>query len=127
MRIATALWIVATWYGEPYVGRSLYCGGWYKESTPAWVAVDVREYEAGRVRCGDLLDITWKSGERLSARAWDAGPFEGYYVEDWGRDLPIVVDVPEHLWPVHPARSALVRVRNVTAELRGEMEWRAGR
>lgn len=119
---------VATVYGGPYVGQPLYCAGpegpVYSESTTPWVAVDVREFEAGRIRCGDELWLRFEDGSELRALALDAGPFEGYYVEQWGRQS-IVADVPVHLAPFD-GLSAPVQVVNHSAVVR-EFERRAGR
>lgn len=125
----TVLVGVATVYGGPYVGQPLYCDGVgedlvYSEMTTPWVAVDVREFEMGRILCGDELWLRFEDGSELRALALDAGPFEGYYVEQWGRQ-PIVVDVPVHLAPF-AGLSAPVRVVNHSAVV-GEFERRAGR
>ena len=113
MKTALILLGVATWYAGPYVGGPLYCGGTYALSEAAWVAVDVTEYESGRIQCGDILTV-WIGGKMLQARAMDAGPLYRYYVEQWGKDTPIVVDVPRHLWPAGAALSARVQVINTT-------------
>jgi hypothetical protein len=92
----------ATIYAEPYVGQPLYCdrgeGLIYGPESPPWVAVDVGEYESGRVRCWDLLYIRFANGETLLAYALDAGYLASHYVEQWGTQ-PIVLDVPAPLAP----------------------------
>ena len=112
---------IATWYAGPYVGEDLYCGGVYDETARPWVAVDVALYESGAVRCGDLMAITFEDGQVLNMYALDAGPFGKYWIEDWP-NLPIMADLPKHLWPIHPARSAKVSISNITANLRQELE-----
>jgi len=125
------LWIsvVATVYGgvgSVYDGQPLYCAGpdgpFYDASAPPWVAVDVREFERGRVQCGDVLSIRFSNGVILEAQALDAGPFEGYYVPDWPT-RPIIVDVPAHLWP-GAGLSALVQVTNLSAQERARADPR---
>jgi hypothetical protein len=107
--------VVATWYAG-YTG-DVYCRDATTRELQAagmpWVAVDVRWYETGRVRCGDLLEVTFP-GRTLRAYALDAGPLSQYQVQGLGT---IGVDVPAHLWPVK-GRAAVVGVRNLTAECR---------
>lgn len=124
MKTALILLGVATWYAGPYVGGPLYCGGTYAEDTAPWVAVDVSEYQSGRIQCGDLLTV-WIGGKMLQAWAMDAGYLYRYYVEQWGKETPIVVDVPRHLWPAGAALSARVQVINTTQAIR-EIEGRVG-
>jgi len=73
-----------------------------------WVALNVSGYGTDW-ECGDWVLVLFDSGESLLARAMDAGPFDGYYVEQWGADRPIVVDVPLHLFP-DPGISAPAKV-----------------
>ena len=55
----------------------------------------------------------------LLARADDTGPFGKHcVVQVDGSCVPIGVDIPQHLWPIEGARSARVRIWNVTAEAR---------
>jgi hypothetical protein len=113
---------VATVYTGP-VGAPLYCDRWdtewhYDAATGPWVAVDVGEYESGRVQCGDWLELVFTDGARLRARALDAGRLRGYYVEDWGADRPIVVDVPRE-WAPFEGLSAPVQVEVPPYESRG--------
>jgi len=121
---------IATVYAGPYVGGPLYCARpghqvRYDQSTTPWVAVDVREYESGRIRCGDELWLRFEDGSELQALALDAGPFQGYYVAEWGEERGIVVDVPAHLAPF-PGLSAPVAMVNHSAVVR-ELEQRVGR
>jgi len=100
---------IATMYGGPmdpnhYQDNPLYCdsGGdllYREDSSTPWVALDHSEYESRRVWCGDELWLTFPDGQRLVARAWDAGLLYDYRVDDWP-GLPIVVDVPAMFWPV---------------------------
>lgn len=109
---------VATYYpADQFAGQPLYCNYRdarliYDESLPPWIALDVSHYRSGRVHCGDLFLLTFADGTSLTARAWDAGRFDNYYVITWPH-LPIVVDLPEHLKP--PAGAGLVTALNLTA------------
>lgn len=121
---------VATVYAGSYVDGPLYCARpghqmRYDLDALPWVAVDVREYESGRIWCGDELWLRFEDGTELQALALDAGPFEGYYVEEWGADRAIVVDVPAHLAPF-PGLSAPVTMVNHSAVVR-ELEQRVER
>jgi hypothetical protein len=95
--LATAVTVsgMATIY-EHY-GHPLYCGGTFDLATPTWVALDVSEYQSGRVRCGDPVRVKFANGQTLRARALDAGYLYKHHIADTG--LPIVVDVPVHLAP----------------------------
>lgn len=130
MNLATfALLVMATWYGDPaHFGRPLYCdrgnGLVYATSTVDWVAVDVGLYESGQVRCGDTIQVRFPSGQVLTAQALDAGPLRDYRVAPFW-DLPVMVDVPRHLWPAG-GLSSPVRMINKSALMR-ELERRAGR
>lgn len=119
--IVTILVGVVTFYtATTYGGQPLYCGGTYAESTEPWVALQRREVGYSW-ECGDLIAIYFEDADEvLLARAMDAGPFGGYCVVYSDGCLPIVADVPEHLWPtvLDGDTSARVRVVNVTAECR---------
>lgn len=79
-----------------------------------WCAVNVNGYESGNVLPGDMIVVEFLDYDVvLFLEAWDAGPFDGYYVEDFS-ELPIIVDIPEHLWPLD-VTSARVRMYNVSA------------
>ena len=115
----TAVLTVATWYAGVYVGRGLYCGGVYAETTEPWVALPIQD---ASWRCGDLAAIefigeTAADHQVLMARVLDAGPFGDNCVIRGDRCVPIAVDVPRHLWPdaLEGNLSAPVRVTNVTA------------
>lgn len=110
---------VATYYpAAQFDGRPLYCDQFtkrdliYSENTEPWAAFDVNWYRSGRVRCGDLIALQFEGGKRLTVRAWDAGMFQGYYVEGWP-ELEIVADLPEHLRP-DKAMSWRARVMNLS-------------
>lgn len=108
-RLLIAMVGVATWYrptdfSDPPV---LYCG-MYAPDAP-YVALNVEWYEESRVSCGDIVRIEWQEGAVLNAVALDAGPFTGYYIETYGTDTPIIVDVPEQYWP-NEDRSGIVSI-----------------
>ena len=116
--LLTATFVVATFYtGLAYPGDVFCRDATMRELQAAgvpWVAVDVRWYETGRVRCGDLLVVDFGGGRTLRAYALDAGPLGQYQVQGLGT---IGVDVPAHLWPLR-TRAAVVTMRNMTAECR---------
>lgn len=99
---------VATAYAGPYVGQERFCGGLYELDADPWVALNVSGH-GDYWECGKWVLVEFDTGETLYARAMDAGPFDGYYVEQWGKDRPIVMDVPLHLFPV-PGISAPAKV-----------------
>jgi hypothetical protein len=85
-----------------------------------WVALDVRQFQTDAARCGDHVVLLFspstggqEGGLILHAQALDAGPFRDYYVADYPA-LPIVADVPAHLWPV-AGLSAPVHLLNLSA------------
>ena len=94
---------VATMYTGP-TGAPSYCDRWdteyaYSEEMAPWVALDVGLYESGVVACGASVRLVFEDGQTLRARALDAGYLARHYVEEWGRERPIVADVPAHLAP----------------------------
>lgn len=118
--------VMVTVYAGPYVGGPLYCGGAYDpKRTDGWVALDIEAYRSGTARCGDWIELTFPDGQVLRAPAMDAGTFGGHWIADYP-DLPIGADIPQHL-SVFPGLSSPATMRNVTAELRAELELRAGR
>jgi len=83
----------------------------------SWCAVNVSAFENGSVLPGDLLLVHFiDSDDLLFLEAWDAGPFDGFFIEEHP-DLPILVDIPQHLWP-SSARSAEIELINLTAAKR---------
>lgn len=92
---------VATVYDEPrFHGRPLFCDTWathwhYDALTPPWVALDVGEFEAGRVACGDEV-VVCAEGQCRTLLALDAGLLAGKHTYLGG---PIVADIPGlHAW-----------------------------
>lgn len=89
----------ATIYDEPrWYGQPLYCDGWateyaytreMAEHTP-WVAIDVKWYRSGLIKCGDVLIIELGTGDTFTVRALDAGPFSGHRTVHG----PAIVDMP---------------------------------
>lgn len=105
---------VATWYGPGFYGQPLYCGGFYQVGTPPWAAVDPGVFQEGW-ECGDELLVRYEDGTDLILRLSDAGPLSNFYIEDFGPDTPIVLDIPKPFWaPPVSIWSAPVRVVNVT-------------
>lgn len=64
-----------------------------------WAAFDVEQYTSGRLTCGQQVILLFTNGQVLTVRAWDAGRFRDRWVNSFGPDMPIVVDLPEHLKP----------------------------
>jgi len=108
---------MATYYTlDQYGGMPLYASDYlrYEVNGVHWCAVDVREFESGRVHPGDTLLIKFLDMDTyMLLDAWDAGPFIGYYIEDHP-ELPILIDIPQHLWPADSAKSAEVTVVNLS-------------
>ena len=110
---------VATYYTYPDYGN----GALYAHPTLTyrldhnveWCAVNVNAFLDGSVRPGDKLVVTFIDYDvSLFLEAWDAGPFDGYYVEDF-HSLPIIVDIPQHLWPLTWEKSARVQIVNLSS------------
>lgn len=113
--LAKILWLVlgvATWYQGEFEGQPLYCGGYYHQDTTPWVAMDPYYYEHGW-ECGDEL-VVYIGGHKRRFTLLDAGPLSRYYIEDFGPDVPIIVDVPGLYWPLDEARSARALVINTS-------------
>lgn len=85
---------ITFYYGELFEGQPLYCGGVYAEETGPWLALDVREYESGRAKCGDVFLITFGDGSTMLARARDAGYLADYTI--WDTGLPFIADLPRY-------------------------------
>jgi hypothetical protein len=98
-----------TYYKGSY-GNLLYCGGYYYTTNEPWVALDSSWYESGKVRCAQKVWVYLKGAEPFGAWAMDAGYLNRHYIKDLGPEERIIVDVPDHLWPLHPSSSAPVRV-----------------
>lgn len=119
---------VATTYGgageDHHHGAPLYCDRGdndlrFDEELEPWVALDVSEYEMGRVRCGDEMVLQFEDGQTLVARAFDAGYLYRYTTEIGG---PIVADVPAFLAPFRGL--AQVQVGNRSAVQRAWEQFR---
>lgn len=83
----------------------------YEPGNTPWAAID----ETVDWECGDTLRITFSSGPVITVTLLDRGRFAAYYVEDYGPDLPIIVDVSEYAWPFAlSVLSAPASVVNVT-------------
>jgi len=113
---AASLIGVLTMYAGEFVGQPLYCDdgtGTIYDDTLAFVALPVSEFESGRAECGDQVRVT-VNGQPFYAQALDAGPLEKYRVTQFG-DVPIVADVPKHLWQFAPDISGTGSVFNESA------------
>jgi len=107
---------IATMYGGPldsgaHEDRPLYCDMYdgkshvFEVGAAPWIAVDVAHYESGAVQCGDMFlllfeddSVPLRGYSVVVAQSLDAGFLERHWVEDWGPDRRIVVDVPYLFW-----------------------------
>ena len=126
IQLFTAVGVLTTYAGH-YVDQPLYCddgnGLVYDDSRP-FVALPITQYQSGAAVCGDWVRVT--VGEHVFyAQALDAGPLEKYHVEQFG-DMPIVADVPKHLWPYKRYISAQGMVFNEGAFNRMCRDCKAG-
>jgi hypothetical protein len=65
--------------------------------------------------CGDFVVIDFLDGTRIKALALDSGPFKDNCVmHDNGECVPIIVDIPTHLWPYDGAISARATMLNIS-------------
>lgn len=108
---------VATWYGPGFYGEPLACdrgqGLRYEPSGVLWAAIDHAYMQ--HWQCGDRLRIDFNAGQAITVTLLDTGAFRQYYVEQWGADQPIVVDVSEYAWPFDlSVLSAPAQVTNLT-------------
>lgn len=99
--LIAALSGVVTYYpADVYGGNPLYCDTWeteleYNESL-SFVALPI----GANWLCGDLVVIRFLDGTRIITRALDSGTFKDNCVlHDNGECVPILADLPEHLWP----------------------------
>lgn len=87
---------VATRYEEPYVGRPLYCGGYYEIDAAPWFAVPVSQID--EIGCNTLIHAhgVTDDGEPWSmmGRVRDVGPFDDSCVmQPDGTCAPILFDI----------------------------------
>ena len=110
---------MATFYTyQDYGGGPLYAHSsaiYDQKNDLNWCAVNEMAYLTGQVEPGDKLLIRFMDYDKfIILEAWDAGPFDGYYIADYP-ELPILVDVPLHLWPLTRQTSARVEIVNLSA------------
>jgi hypothetical protein len=108
---------VLTFYAGPYVGQPLRCGGVY-DTTHAWIAVDI---DALGWHCGDLVLVT-VGDDVMLLRVKDSGPLSAHCVVDGGECVPIVGDLPRHVWQWGSALSVRGSIENVSGALRRRLE-----
>lgn len=118
-----------TTYGEPYIGRPLFCSTpdqplFYDRSTPPFVAFPLSWYKLGYVQCGDYVIVREHlpdgTTRALYAFALDAGPFGAHCIQRGAEQCqPIIVDVPIYYatWP-GLSNTGYVEVSNVSAVVR---------
>lgn len=103
---------VATWYAPREYSGLLRCGCEYGKHTPPWVALDDSVFALGW-ECGDLIRVSYSDGEVLEGLFLDTGFLHAHYVEDFGPERRIVVDVPKRFWH-RDDMAVLVRVENLS-------------
>lgn len=126
--LATLYGVITMYSSEKYGGEPLYCDdgtGIVYSDDLAFIALDVREFESGRAKCGDWIQVTIR-GVSFWAQALDAGPFKDYYIAEFGRDVPIVGDLPDHMWRFLPAISAQGQMFNESAFNRAAIDCKMG-
>jgi len=110
---------IATYYTGP-IGAPLYCddgtGHLYDVDAAPWVSLSEKLYKTGWAECGDKMKVVFEDGTSLIALAMDAGPLHKYFLEE-NPGLPLLADVPQHLWP-YDTMSAQVKLVNLTAVAR---------
>lgn len=115
MKLLLVLVGIATYYNSS-VGSPLYCddgtGHLYDPDAPPWVALSEELYKIGWAKCGDKIKVVLDDGTSFTALAMDAGPLQDYFLEE-SPELPLLVDVPQHLWP-RKTMSSLATVVNLT-------------
>ena len=109
-----------TWYAGPYVGEPLRCGGIY-DTTHEWIAVDL---DALGWHCNDLIRVE-ADGVVLLLRVRDSGYLSRYCVHYGSECVPIVADLPAHVWRWGDALSVQGSVRNLS--LRTHCRWKGRR
>jgi len=102
-----------TMYAEPYVGQPLRCGSIY-DTTHGWIAVDI---DATGWRCNDLVRVT-VGDDVMLLPVRDSGPLSLYFIDTPAGLVPIVGDLPFHVWPWGDRLSVEGSIENVTAGLR---------
>lgn len=102
MTVTLSIGIITMYSQAEHIGQPLYCdrgqGRIYDPATVApWIALPVTEYQSGRARCGDLVELRIGTSV-IRAQALDAGPLHRYHIASHPNQ-PIIADVPQHLWP----------------------------
>jgi len=108
------------WYAGPYVGGPLRCGSIdgaspLYDTSHEWIAVDLDAYPAWE--CGDLVQVD-AGGVQLMLRVKDSGPLSLYFVDTEDGLVPIVADLPFHVWEWGDALSVMGTITNATGRLR---------
>ena len=106
-----------TFYAGQYVGEPLRCGGVYDDSH-TWIAVDIDAFPGWY--CGDLVRVT-VGDDVMMLPILDSGFLNAHCVYYGSTCLPIVGDLPAHVWR-WPGLSVQGSVENLTGGLRARME-----
>lgn len=108
----------ATWYGPGFYDQPTCCGPLMQDYPVAYAAVDPIMFEYGW-RCGDDLLVTYVDGTQEVVKLYDTGYLNSHYIEDYGPDYRIVLDIAEFDWPFDlSVRSSLARVENLSLRAR---------
>ena len=91
----------AAYMPESFTGNVLYCDGrsspagtLYYSADLAWATMPIRDFESGRVRCGDLAVVSFEDGRVLFLPVLDASML---HVRESYLGVPFVVELPEHV------------------------------
>jgi len=121
--------VIATMYAGA-VNAPLFCSTparplSFSPHTDPWVAFPVERYQSGEVQCGDWIVVKFPSGQRLYARAWDAGGFGAYCVRQHDGSCPsIEMGIPSIWWPMGKQTSSFVDYTNLSAARRAfRAQW----
>jgi hypothetical protein len=115
IRLILLIGIATVYTVQDYGDKVLYCDDGntelYYTDDYAFVALP----QGTDWMCGDFVVIDFLDGTRIKALALDSGPFKDNCVmHDNGECVPIIVDIPTHLWPYENAISARATMLNVS-------------
>lgn len=125
--LATVAGVGTMYTAEQHQGNPLWCDRWdndlsYRDDL-SFVAIPPSYYENGW-QCGDLLIVDF-GDKKLVTYALDSGFLDNKYVMIDGKLVPIVVDVPEHLFPFD-GTSHRATVKNISLANRMLLDAKIG-
>ena len=100
-----------TWYA--YTGGPLRCGGVF-DPAEDWIAVDIDVLDGWR--CNDLVRVE-ADGVTMLLKVRDSGPLSLYFIDTPAGLVPIVADLPAHVF-MWPGLSVQGVIENLTGGLR---------